>query len=279
MDATALPDRDSPTLSLRGVGRRYGQAAQACDALAGVDLDVRAGEFVALLGASGSGKSTLLRAFVGLVPIARGRVEVLGAELAALDEEARADLLARVGLMFQEGGLLNSLSVADNLAVPLRAHAHLPPEVERELVRMKLALVKLEGVLDKLPGELSGGMKKRAGLARALMLDPELVLCDEPSAGLDPATQVEVDRLLVQLRDTLGLTVVVVTHEVESIKAIADRVVLLEDGAIAFDGTLDEALASSHATLVGFFGRQPTESDEESVTLGDLLPSCPAVAL
>jgi len=244
----------------------------------GAEMALPCGAITCIIGGSGSGKSTLLRAFVGLVPIARGRVELLGQELAALDEEARADLLARVGLMFQEGGLLNSLTVEENLAVPLRAHAHLPAAVERELVRMKLALVRLDDALDKLPGELSGGMKKRAGLARALMLDPELVLCDEPSAGLDPATQVEIDRLLVQLRDTLGLTVVVVTHEVESIKAIADRVILLEDGKVGFDGTLDEALASEHATLVGFFGRQASAPEDSPMTLGDLLPACPAVA-
>jgi len=224
--------------------------------LDGVDVKIHAGAITCIVGGSGSGKSTVLKAFVGLIPIQRGTVRVLGEELDKLGEEERATLLSRVGLMFQEGGLLNSLTVAANLAVPLRAHTQLPPEVESELVRMKLGLVRLEDALDKLPGELSGGMKKRAGLARALMLDPELVLCDEPSAGLDPATQAEVDQLIVQLRDTLGLTVVAVTHEVESIKTIADRVVLLEKGKVTFDGTLEEALASENETLSGFFERR-----------------------
>jgi len=236
--------------------------------LDGVDLQIHAGAITCIIGGSGSGKSTVLKAFVGLIPILRGTVKVFGVELETLPEEDRATLLSRVGLMFQEGGLLNSLTVAENLAVPLRAHTQLPPEVESELVRMKLGLVRLDDALEKLPGELSGGMKKRAGLARALMLDPELVLCDEPSAGLDPATQAEVDQLIVSLRDTLGLTVVVVTHEVESIKAIADRVVLLEAGKVTFDGTLAEALASDNETLNGFFERRakPRSPPKEAAT-------------
>ena len=224
--------------------------------LDGVNLSIHAGAVTCIVGGSGSGKPTVLRSFVGLIPILRGSVKVLGMELETLPEEERATLLSRVGLMFQEGGLLNSLTVAENLAVPLRAHTKLPPEVEDELVRMKLGLVRLDNAHDKLPGELSGGMKKRAGLARALMLDPELVFCDEPSAGLDPSTQAEIDQLILQLRDTLGLTVVVVTHEVESIKAIADRVVLLDHGKVTFDGTLAEALASDNETLMDFFGRR-----------------------
>lgn len=247
-------------IETKGLAAGYGDQM----VLNGVDLQIHKGAITCIVGGSGSGKSTVLKAFVGLIPILRGSVKILGVELETLGEEERATLLSRVGLMFQEGGLLNSMSVAENLAVPLRAHTHLPAEVETELVRMKLGLVRLEDALDKLPGELSGGMKKRAGLARALMLDPELVFCDEPSAGLDPATQAEVDQLIVQLRDTLGLTVVVVTHEVESIKAIADRVVLLEKGKVAFDGTLEAALASDNETLTGFFERRAKERSPTS---------------
>ena len=231
--------------------------------LDGATVNIHKGAITCIIGGSGSGKSTILKAFVGLIPVRRGTVKVLGEKLEDLAEEARADLMARVGLMFQEGGLLNSLTVAENLAIPIRAHSQLPPEVEVELVRMKLGLVRLEHAIDKLPGELSGGMKKRAGLARALMLDPELVFCDEPSAGLDPATQAEIDQLIIQLRDTLGLSVVVVTHEVESIKAIADRIVLLEDGKVSFHDTLDMALESDNPMLSSFFGRLAAEREPE----------------
>ena len=231
--------------------------------LDGATVNIHKGAITCIIGGSGSGKSTILKAFVGLIPVRRGTVKVLGQRLEDLAEEQRSDLMARVGLMFQEGGLLNSLTVAENLAIPIRAHSQLPPEIEVELVRMKLGLVRLEHAIDKLPGELSGGMKKRAGLARALMLDPELVFCDEPSAGLDPATQAEIDQLIIQLRDTLGLSVVVVTHEVESIKAIADRIVLLEDGKVSFHDTLAAALASDNPMLSSFFGRLAAERQDE----------------
>ncbi|MCB9735941.1 MAG: ATP-binding cassette domain-containing protein [Deltaproteobacteria bacterium] len=238
--------------------------------LDGVSARVPRGAVTCIIGGSGSGKSTLLKAILGLIPARRGGVEVLGERLADLDEEAQANLLSRVGLMFQEGGLLNSLSVRDNLAIPVRAHTDLPPAIEGELVRMKLGLVRLGHAIDLFPGELSGGMKKRVGLARALMLDPEIVCCDEPSAGLDPATQAEVDDVLVDLRDTLGLSIVVVTHEVASIEAIADHVIFLADKQVLFTGTLDEAKASEEPALVRFFGREAAPREDGQALRGTI---------
>ncbi|MFO0746637.1 MAG: ATP-binding cassette domain-containing protein [Myxococcota bacterium] len=258
-DGTAAPD-DVVVVSDLALG--YGDKL----VVDGVSFAIPAGRLTCIIGGSGSGKSTLLRSFVGLLAPERGNITLLGQPLADIGEDARATLMGRVGLMFQDGALLNSLTLAQNLAIPLKAHTALADDVVADLVRMKLALVRLEDSGDKLPGELSGGMRKRAGLARALMLDPELVLCDEPSAGLDPVMQADVDQTLLRLRDTLGLTVVVVTHEVESIKAIADRVVLLEGGRIAFDGTLEEALAGGVPSLDAFFSRQADEGDDDRKT-------------
>ncbi len=229
--------------------------------LDGVTFKVPAGQLTCIIGGSGCGKSTLLRSFVGLAVPVRGNVTILGERVDRLSEDGRAALLARVGLMFQDGALLNSLTLSENLAIPLRAHTTLAEDLIADLVRMKLALVHLEGAGDKLPGELSGGMRKRAGLARALMLDPEVVFCDEPSAGLDPATAADIDRLFVQLRDSLGLTLVIVTHETASIHLIADRILQLEGGKIGFDGTLADALASRDPSLLAFFGRHAPDEE------------------
>lgn len=248
-------------IETRDLAAGYGDAL----VLDGITLRIRAGAVTCIIGGSGCGKSTLLKAFLGLIPARGGWVSVLGERIDELGEEQRATLFSRVGLMFQEGGLLNSLSVRENLTIPVRAHTTLPAAVEEELVRMKLALVRLEDAIDKLPGELSGGMRKRVGLARALMLDPEIVCCDEPSAGLDPSTQAEVDEIFCQLRDTLGLTVVIVTHEVQSIDSIADDIIFLEGGKIAFTGSLDEARASDDPALIRFFERRAEPREEETM--------------
>jgi len=231
--------------------------------LRGVDAAMAAGRITCVVGGSGCGKSTLLRTLVGLLPPLRGRVRLLGADPYALDGEARAALLARVGFMFQDGALLQSLTVAENLAIPLRAHTDLPDDVIAEVVLQKLALVGLAHAHALLPSELSGGMRKRVGLARALALDPPLVLCDEPSAGLDPVTAAQLDALLVRLRRVLGTTMVVVTHELPSIRAIADDVVMLADGGVRFAGPLAAALASDDPALVAFFGRAAAGSKDE----------------
>ena len=192
--------------------------------LDGVSLSVAAGEIRIILGASGCGKSTLLKNVIGMERPKGGTIEILGRKVDWSDGRPAGDFMRRIGVLFQAGALLSSLTVGENVALPLKVHnPDLPDDVVEDLVRLKLDEVKLGAAYDKLPGELSGGMKKRAGLARAIVTDPELLFCDEPSAGLDPVTSRALDDLLLELRESLGITMVVVTHELESIRALCDR--------------------------------------------------------
>lgn len=227
--------------------------------LEGVDLQVRRGEIVALLGGSGSGKSTLLRTITGLLPPLAGSVLLFGEPFHQLDERRRNQLRRRTGLLFQQDALFGSMSLLDNLALPLRELTHLPEPVVHELARMKLALVGLGRLVDRRPSQMSGGQRRRAGLARASVLDPELIFCDEPSAGLDPVVSAEIDELLVQFRDVLGITLVVVTHHLESIRTIADRAIMVGRGRIIAEGTIDELDRSTDRDVHGFFHRIPGE--------------------
>jgi phospholipid/cholesterol/gamma-HCH transport system ATP-binding protein len=230
---------------------RYGERT----ILDGVDLTVRRGEVRVVLGGSGCGKSTLLKHCVGLLTPAGGRVEVLGQPLGELEGEARTALLRRIGVLFQYGALLGSITIGENVALPLREHTDLPDEVIGEMVRLKLAAVELSHAEHLLPSELSGGMRKRAALARGLALDPDLLFCDEPSAGLDPLTSAELDELLLRLRDRFGMALVVVTHELMSIERIADRALMLGAGKVLADGTLAEVKADPHPEIRAFFER------------------------
>jgi len=225
--------------------------------LHGIDLEVRRGEIVALLGGSGSGKSTLLRTINGLLPPLGGEVLLFGEPFHALDEERQNAVRRRIGLLFQQDALFGSMSLIENLALPLRELTHLPEPVVLELARMKLALVGLGSLVDRRPSQMSGGQRRRAGLARASVLDPELVFCDEPSAGLDPVVAAEIDELLVQFRDVLGITLVVVTHHLESIRTIADRAIMLGRGKIIAEGTIDELDRSPDPDVHAFFHRLP----------------------
>jgi phospholipid/cholesterol/gamma-HCH transport system ATP-binding protein len=227
--------------------------------LHGIDLEVRRGEIVALLGGSGSGKSTLLRTINGLLPPLGGEVLLFGEPFHQLDEERRNAVRRRIGLLFQQDALFGSMSLIDNLALPLRELTHLPEPVIFELARMKLALVGLDRLVHRRPSQMSGGQRRRAGLARASMLDPELVFCDEPSAGLDPVVAAEIDELLVQFRDVLGITLVVVTHHLDSIRTIADRAIMLGRGRIIAQGTIDELDRSPDPDVHAFFHRLPGE--------------------
>jgi phospholipid/cholesterol/gamma-HCH transport system ATP-binding protein len=248
------PDADGsggPALAVEGLVAAYGERT----ILDGVDLQVARGEIRVVLGGSGSGKSTLLKHCVGLLTPAAGRVRVLGEPLHDLDGPERVALLRRIGVLFQDGALLGSITVGENVALPLQEHTDLPAQVIAELVALKLAVVDLPGAGNLLPSELSGGMRKRAALARAMVLDPELLFCDEPSAGLDPLTSAGLDELIVRLRDRFGMAILVVTHELASIERIADRAIMLSRGKAIADGALDEVKRSDHPEIRAFFGR------------------------
>ncbi|MCD6303695.1 MAG: ABC transporter ATP-binding protein [Planctomycetes bacterium] len=211
-----------------GLVKRYAGRA----VLDGVDIDVMPGETMVVMGGSGCGKSTLLRCLTGLVHPDAGRVELFGRDIAGLDDAQLDDARKRIGILFQSGALFNSMTVGENVALPLAEHTDLDAETIDIIVRIKLELVGLREAVDLMPAELSGGMKKRAGLARAIALDPEILFYDEPSAGLDPVTSAEIDQLIMDLSGKLGVTSVVVTHEMGSAFRIADRMAMLDRGRI-----------------------------------------------
>jgi phospholipid/cholesterol/gamma-HCH transport system ATP-binding protein len=194
-----------------------------------VDFSVREGEILTVLGPSGCGKSTLLKAMVGLLPPMQGKIRIAGEEIGALkDDEALSRVRQQIGVLFQSGALMDFLTVAENVALPLREFSGLPGELIENMVQLKLDLVKLGGQGHLKPSELSGGMNKRAGLARAMALDPKILFFDEPAAGLDPATAVEIDDLLLELNEYLGVTLVVITHELATIENISDHCLMLD---------------------------------------------------
>ncbi len=209
-----------------------------------IQLDVKNGETLVILGGSGSGKSTLLRLMMGSILPDSGDVLPMGKSLKTMSPQELTDYRKSVGVLFQSAALFNSMSVADNVALPLREHTDLPEDTIHIMVTIKLELVDLREHADKMPSELSGGMKKRAGLARAIALDPKILFYDEPSAGLDPYTSAEIDQLIIDLNKKLGVTSVVVTHEMDSAFRIADRMVLLDRGKFVVSGSPEEIRAS-----------------------------------
>jgi phospholipid/cholesterol/gamma-HCH transport system ATP-binding protein len=218
-----------------------------------ITFDVKRGEIVTLLGGSGSGKSTMLRVLAGLLPPLGGEVCLFGESLYELPPEARAPLLQRIGFAFQQDALFSSMTIEDNVGLPLRELTKLPDSIVCEMVRMRLAIVGLEGLGRRMPSQLSGGQRKRAALARASILDPELIFADEPTAGLDPVVAAGIDETLVQFRDVLGITVLVVSHELESIRATADRAVMFANKTIVASGSLDELEHSQNKSVFQFF--------------------------
>ncbi len=220
--------------------------------LRGVSLEVRDGETLVLLGGSGSGKSVLLKHLNGLLRADAGSVEVEGARLETLDEDALVPVRRRVSMLFQQGALFDSLTVGDNVAFPLREHRMLPESEVPARVSAALAMVDLKGTERLTPAELSGGMRKRAALARALVLEPKVVLYDEPTTGLDPVVGAKINHLIRDLQQRLGLSSVVVTHDLGSAFFVADRIAFLYEGRIRFAGTPDEARASTDAPLHEF---------------------------
>jgi phospholipid/cholesterol/gamma-HCH transport system ATP-binding protein len=219
-----------------------------------VSLQVARGEIFALVGGSGSGKTTLLRQLIMLETPASGSIRLFGEEVTGLDEAAADRVRRRLGVMFQHGALFSSASVLDNVATPLREHTTLPEPLIRELAALKLALVGLAPESGaQLPEALSGGMLKRAAVARALALDPELLLLDEPSAGLDPVSANAMDELILQLRDSLGLTVVLVTHDLDTLYRITDRVAFLAGRKVIGSGAVSELRVAAHPELRAYF--------------------------
>jgi phospholipid/cholesterol/gamma-HCH transport system ATP-binding protein len=228
-------------IEVQSVTKIYGKRT----ILNGIRLDVYEGETLVILGGSGSGKSTLLRLMIGNVNCDGGDIVGLGKSLCGMSPEDMAQYRKSIGVLFQSGALFNSMTVAENVALPLREHTDLPEETIDIVVKIKLELVGLREHAERLPSELSGGMKKRAGLARAMALDPKVLFYDEPSAGLDPVTSAEIDQLIIDLNKKLGITSVVVTHEMDSAFRIAHRMVLLDRGKFVASGTPDEMRNSS----------------------------------
>jgi len=227
---------NSPAIVVNKVVKTYGDRT----ILDQIDLEVRQGEALVILGGSGSGKSTLLRLMTGGVRPDQGDIIVHGESIADMTRSQLDAYRKSIGVLFQSGALFNSMSVFENVALPLREHTNLPESTIEVMVKIKLELVGLRPHASKMPAELSGGMKKRAGLARALALDPRILFYDEPSAGLDPVTSAEIDDLIIGLNKRLGVTSVVVTHEMDSAFRIADRMVLLDRGKMIVSGTPDE---------------------------------------
>jgi phospholipid/cholesterol/gamma-HCH transport system ATP-binding protein len=227
--------------------------------LNGIDFRVDAGEIRVIMGGSGSGKSTLLRHLLGLQKPRSGTVRLLGVDLGRASEREMLALRRQIGVSFQGGALLTSLSVGDNVALPLREHTDLDENTIRIMSRLKLEVVNLGGFQDLMPSQLSGGMIKRAALARAIVMDPKLLFFDEPSAGLDPVVSAELDELILRLRDALRMTIVVVTHELESAFKIADTITVLDQGDILMTGTVDAVRRADHERIQDLLNRRPRE--------------------
>jgi phospholipid/cholesterol/gamma-HCH transport system ATP-binding protein len=245
----AAADGKDVVIRVRGLVTRFG--AQVIHD--GLDLDVRRGEILGVVGGSGTGKSVLLRTIVGLNRPAAGRIEVLGRDVAHLSERELMALQQRWGVLFQNGALFSGLTVAENVAVPLKEHRRLAPALIAEIAALKTALVGLPADAGaKYPAQLSGGMRKRAALARALALDPEILFLDEPTAGLDPIAAAGFDQLILSLSGSLGLTVFMVTHDLDSLEAICDRIAVLIEGRVSV-GTLAEHMKNPHPWIQEYF--------------------------
>jgi phospholipid/cholesterol/gamma-HCH transport system ATP-binding protein len=248
---------DAPQGAASEVVVRYQDVHKAFGArrvLNGLDLDVQRGETFAIMGPSGSGKSVTLRHVIGLLQPDSGRVEVWGKDLAHISRQDLRAMRARMGYVFQEAALINWLTAGENVALPLRETTDLAEEEILAKVRAKLELVHVPDAFDKLPGELSGGMKKRVGLARALVTDPELILYDEPTAGLDPEISASINALIRELGEGLRVTAIVVTHHIGCVRTVADRVGLLHEGKLAFVSKPEDFLNSKEPRLVRFLG-------------------------
>lgn len=225
--------------------------------LKNISISIPRGMTTVILGGSGCGKSTLLKHLIGLLKPTRGNILVNGKDITLMNEEELNEVRKKMGVLFQSAALLNSMTISDNVALPMKEHTKLKESTMHIMVRMKLDLVGLSGFEKFYPSQLSGGMKKRAGLARAMALDPELLYFDEPSAGLDPITAAGLDELILELKNVFKMTIVVVTHELQSVFTIADYVIMLDAGEVIFSGALDELRASDNPRIRMFLERKP----------------------
>lgn len=252
VDNTGSADSDV-MLSLRDVRVSYGDV----EILHGITFDVKRGETLVILGGSGSGKSTLLRTLVGLEKPSSGEIWIKGKNIAAISDAEMDEIRKKVGMSFQGSALFGSMTVGENVALPLREHTKLEDSTIGIMLRLKLEQVGLAGFEYYMPSQLSGGMKKRAAVARALAMDPEILFFDEPSAGLDPIIAAGIDQLILELKQAFRMTIIVVTHELASAYLIADRMVLIDKGNLVEMGTTAEMRASTHPRLRQFLDRVP----------------------
>lgn len=248
---------DTRTIAIRNLAARFG----ARDILKDINLDISQGETFVILGGSGCGKSTLLRMLVGLLRPTLGQIWIHGQDITQLSEDAFNELRKKMGMAFQNSALFNSMTVGENVALPLREHTDLEDSTIQIMTRIKLEQVGLSGCESLMPSQLSGGMRKRAGIARALAMDPEILLFDEPSAGLDPIIAAGIDDLILRLKQAFRMTIVLVTHELASAFLLADRIAMLDQGAILFVGTPDEFRACPIPRVRQFLERR---ADQES---------------
>jgi len=248
-----LPEGDNAIIRIRGLRNAFGDEREQV-IHEELDLDVKKGEILGVVGGSGTGKSVLMRSIIGLQTPEEGEVEVLGENMIGRDEDEAKNIRRRWGILFQNGALFSTLTVAENVEVPLREYFHLTPKLMDEIAGYKIAMAGLPpDAGPKYPSELSGGMVKRAGLARALALDPELLFLDEPTAGLDPIAAQNFDELILSLRDKLDLTVFLITHDLDTLYAICDRVAVLADRKVVACGTIEQLLALDHPWIQEYF--------------------------
>ena len=238
-----------PIISVKNLVAKYGEKT----ILKNISVDIYPQEVTVILGSSGCGKTTLIKNILKLYQPFSGSVKIFDKEVTSMDEQEFDDILSKIGMLFQNGALLNSLSIFDNVAIPLEQHTKLSKSVIEKMIKVKLDLVNLGHAINMVPSELSGGMKKRAALARAIALDPDILICDEPSAGLDPLTSASLDDLILKLKDLLNMTILIVTHELASIYRIADRIIFLDNGRLLFNGTLEEVKQTNIPEVKTFF--------------------------
>jgi phospholipid/cholesterol/gamma-HCH transport system ATP-binding protein len=252
--------QDGPMISVRDLHVQYGER----EILHGISFDVARGETLVILGGSGSGKSTLLRTLVGLEKPTAGQIWMRGRDIATVSNDDMDEIRKKIGMSFQGGALFGSMTVGENVALPLHEHTKLETSTIEIIVRLKLDQVGLTGFEDYLPSELSGGMKKRAAVARAMAMDPEILFFDEPSAGLDPIIAAGIDHLILQLKKAFHITIIVVTHELASAFLIADRMMLIDKGQILAYGTPEEMRSSTQPRVRQFLDRieEPEVSQE-----------------